>query len=97
MAKRPTVNTISSGYASQSQLNENFQNIQTAFDNTLSLDGSLPNAMQADLDLNDNDLLNVRAIYVDGVNVLNVLDNVTVSTASPTGGDDGDIWFKVSS
>lgn len=97
MAKRPTVNTISSGYASQSQLNENFQNIQTAFNNTLSLDGSLPNAMQADLDLNENDLLNVRAIYVDGVNVLNVLDNVTVSTASPTGGDDGDIWFKVSS
>ena len=97
MAKRPTVNTISSGYASQSQLNENFTNIQTAFDNTLSLDGSTPNAMQADLDLNENDLLNVRAIYVDGVNVLNVLDNVTVSTANPTGGDDGDIWFKVSS
>ena len=97
MAKRPTVNTISSGYASQSQLNENFTNIQTAFDNTLSLDGSTPNAMQADLDLNDNDLLNVRAIYVDGVNVLNVLDNVTVSTESPSGGDDGDIWVKVSS
>ncbi len=97
MAKRPTVTTISSGFASQSQLNTNFENIQTAFNNTLSLDGSTPNAMQADLDLNNNDLLNVRAIYVDGVNVLNVLDNVTVSTASPTGGEDGDIWFKVSS
>ena len=97
MAKSPTLNVISSGYASQSQLNENFSNIQTAFNNTLSLDGSTPNAMLGDLDLNDNDLLNVRAIYVDGVNVLNVLDNVTVSTASPTGGDDGDIWFKVSS
>jgi len=97
MAKRPTVNTISSGYASQSQLNENFTNLKNGFNNTLSLDGSAPNAMQGDLDLNDNDLLNVRAIYVDGVNVLNVLDNVTVSTASPTGGEDGDIWFKVSS
>ena len=97
MAKQPTVTTISSGFASQSQLNTNFENIQNAFDNTLSLDGSTPNAMNADLDLNDNDLLNVRAIYVDGVNVLNVLDNVTVSTASPSGGDDGDIWFKVSS
>ena len=97
MAKQPVVNTISSGYASQSQLNENFSNIQQSFSNTLSLDGSTPNAMQADLDLNNNDLLNVRAIYVDGVNVLNVLDNVTVSTASPTGGEDGDIWFKVSS
>jgi hypothetical protein len=97
MAKRPELNTISSGYASQSQLNENFANIEAAFDNTLSLDGSVPNALNGDLDLNDNDLLNVRAIYVDGVNVLNVLDNVTVSTASPSGGEDGDIWFKVSS
>ena len=97
MAKTATVNTISSGYASQTQLNENFTNINTALENTLSLDGSLPNAMNADLDLNNNDLLNVNAIYVNGVNVLNVLDNVTVSTASPSGGDDGDIWFKVSS
>lgn len=97
MPKQATVNTISSGYASQTQLNENFENINTALENTLSLDGSAPNAMQGDLDLNNNDLLNVKAIYVDGVNVLNVLDNVTVSTASPSGGEDGDIWFKVSS
>ena len=97
MPKTATVNTISSGYASQTQLNENFNNINTALENTLSRDGSLPNAMNADLDLNNNDLLNVNAIYVNGVNVLNVLDNVTVSTASPSGGDNGDIWFKVSS
>ena len=97
MTKTATINTISSGYASQTQLNENFTNINNALDNTLSLDGSTPNAMNAALDLNNNDLLNVKAIYVDGVNVLNVLDNVTVSTASPSGGDDGDIWFKVSS
>ena len=97
MAKTATLNTISSGYASQTQLNENFTNLNLALRNTLSLDGSAPNAMQGDLDLNNNDLLNVKAIYVDGVNVLNVLDNVTVSTASPSGGEDGDIWFKVSS
>tara|TARA_Y100000015_G_C2330164_1_gene60819 strand:+ start:58 stop:351 length:294 start_codon:yes stop_codon:yes gene_type:complete len=97
MAKAATINTITSGYASQTQLNENFENINNRLNNTLSLDGSLPNAMNANLDLNNNDLLNVKAIYVDGVNVLNVLDNVTVSTASPSGGNDGDIWFKVSS
>jgi hypothetical protein len=97
MAKQPVVNTISSGYASQSQLNENFSNIQTSFNNTLSLDGSTPNAMQANLDMNNQDIINVSGIYVGGVNVLNILDNVTVSTASPTGGNDGDIWFKVSS
>jgi len=97
MAKQPVVNTISSGYASQSQLNENFSNIQTSFNNTLSLDGSTPNAMQANLDMNNQDIINVSGIYVGGVNVLNVLDNVTVSTAYPSGGNDGDIWFKVSS
>jgi hypothetical protein len=97
MVKTATVNNITSGYASQTQLNENFNNINNALENTISRDGSLPNAMNADLDLNNNDLLNVKAIYVDGVNVLNVLDNVTVSTASPTGGNNGDIWFKVSS
>jgi len=97
MAKQPVVNTISSGYASQSQLNENFSNIQTSFNNTLSLDGSTPNAMQANLDMNNQDIINVSGIYVGGANVLNILDNVTVSTANPTGGNDGDIWFKVSS
>ena len=97
MAKQPVVNTISSGYASQSQLNENFSNIQTSFNNTLSLDGSTPNAMQANLDMNNQDIINVSGIYVGGVNVLNILDNVTVSTASPSGGNEGDIWFRVSS
>jgi hypothetical protein len=97
MAKQPVVNTISSGYASQSQLNENFSNIQTSFNNTLSLDGSTPNAMQANIDMNNNDIINVSGIYVGGVNVLNILDNVTVSTAYPSGGNDGDIWFRVSS
>jgi len=97
MAKQPVVNTISSGYASQSQLNENFSNIQTSFNNTLSLDGSIPNAMLSNLDMNNQDIINVSGIYVNGVNVLNILDNVTVSTAYPSGGNDGDIWFKVSS
>lgn len=97
MAKQPVVNTISSGYASQSQLNENFSNIQTSFTNTLSLDGSTPNAMQANFDMNNQDIINVKGIYVNGENVLNLLDNVTVSTANPSGGNEGDIWFKVSS
>jgi len=60
------------------------------------LDGSTPNAMQADFDLNGNDILNAGNIFVDGVNLLNLLDNVTVSVYAPSGGNDGDVWFKVS-
>ena len=71
MAKRPTVNLIGSGYASKDLLNNNFEALRNAFDNTLSIDGSTPNAMGADLDMNSNDILNAdvvnaKAIRVDG-------------------------------
>ena len=62
MAKRPTVKNISSGYSSNTQLNFNFEALRDGFDNTLSLDGSTPNAMAADLDLGTNDLINAGAI-----------------------------------
>ncbi len=67
MAKRPTVTTITSGYASNTQLNNNFTAIRDAFDNTLSLDGSSPNAMQGDLDLNGNQILNAGVIETSGL------------------------------
>lgn len=60
MAKRPTVNTITSGYASITALNANFVALRDAFDNTLSRDGSTPNTMSADLDMNGNDVTNVN-------------------------------------
>ena len=77
-------------------MNANFESLRTGFDNVVSLDGSTPNAMQADFDLNGNDILNAGNIFVDGVNLLNLLDNVTVSAYAPSGGNDGDVWFKVS-
>ena len=62
MAKGPTITTIASGYYSRTALNDNFENIDTAFDNTLSLDGSTPNSLGADLDLNSNDIINAATI-----------------------------------
>ena len=62
MTKAPTLTTIASGYASNTQLNNNFDAIQTAFENTLSLDGSTPNAMNADLDMDSNNILNVNEV-----------------------------------
>jgi len=71
-----------------------------------------PNQMENNLDMNDYNILNVGSIDVDSVtvngveiindmntiynNYLALIDRVTVSTASPSGGVDGDIWFKVS-
>jgi len=37
-------------------INENMTRLETAFENTLSLDGSTPNQLEADLDLNGNTL-----------------------------------------
>jgi len=73
MAKKPPITTIASGYYSRTALNTNFENLRDQFDNTLSLDGSTPNAMQADLDMNSNDILNVQNIDVQGLRVQGVL------------------------
>jgi hypothetical protein len=67
MAKAPTLTTISSGYASTTTLNDNFEAVSDAFENTLSLDGSTPNAMEADLDMGNNDLLNASSVYTDNM------------------------------
>ena len=61
MPKVP-LNTITSGYGTVDALNQNFDAIEAAFDNTLSRDGDTPNEMQANLDMNGNALLNVGTI-----------------------------------
>ena len=70
MAKKPTLNTIASGYASNTTLNSNFEELRDAFDNTLSLDGSTPNAMGADLDLNGNNIIGATGLTVNGTDYL---------------------------
>ena len=107
--------TISSGYASNTTFNTTFAAIENEFQQkVLYRDNPTgePNSMQNDLDLNSNDINNVKDITmtgdftVDGVdyltsmqtlydNYLALIDRVTISTDSPSGGSDGDIWFKV--
>ena len=72
MAKKPSINNITTGYTSAEAINENFQNVRNAFDNTLSLDGSTPNAMGADLNMDSNDILNVGEINVQGLSIAGV-------------------------
>ena len=62
MAKRPTTTSITSGHASITALNANITALKEGFDNTISRDGSSPNTMSADLDLNGNDITNVNTI-----------------------------------
>lgn len=74
MTKKPDITTIASGYYSRQALNTNFENIQDSFDNTLSLDGSVPNSMSGDIDMGSNDILNAdlittSSLRLDGTSV----------------------------
>lgn len=48
-----------------STINSNFAGVEVALEKTLSRDGTSPNQMDADIDLNSNDLLNVGTIDTD--------------------------------
>jgi hypothetical protein len=54
-----TLTTIGSRYASVDALNANFDAIEAALENTLSLDGTSPNALGANLDMDSNFILNL--------------------------------------
>ena len=61
-----TLNDIASGFASIAALNANFSAIEDGFENTLSRDGTTPNQMNADLDMNGYRILNSLATTGDG-------------------------------
>lgn len=82
MAKKPTLTTVASGYQSTTTLNANLNAINDALDNTVSLDGSVPNTMTADFDLNSNDLLNVATANIAVLKVAGV--TVTDYTSQPS-------------
>ena len=73
MAKRPNLTDIENVLTSATTHNANNDEIETAFDNTLSRDGSTPNQMEADIDMNSNDLLNVKDLSVSGTITLDGL------------------------
>ena len=58
-----TLNDIVSGYGTASLYNTNNTLIEAAFENTLSRDGTSPNTMSVDLDMNSNQINNLA----DGV------------------------------
>lgn len=69
MAKRASLTDVSSGYQSNSVMNDNFEALNENFDNTLSRDGSSPNQMEADIDMNSNDVLNAGTVHTDVLKV----------------------------
>lgn len=62
MAKKATITPVTDTALNAGAINTQLNAINNKLDNTLSLDGSTPNAMAADLDLNSNDILNAKDI-----------------------------------
>ncbi len=90
MAKRPSLVDVGSGFLSPGQFAANNTAIKEAFDNTLSRDGSSPNSMSADLDMNSNGVLNASRIttdtlYLNGTEVSSSTSLVSVATPSSNG------------
>lgn len=56
---------VLASYAAMSRMNANFDKLEEALDNTLSRDGTGPNQMEADLDLNGFELLNLSEETVE--------------------------------
>lgn len=55
-------NILGNPTSAQNTINKNNDLIEAALENTLSRDGETPNQMLSDLDMNENDVLNVKTI-----------------------------------
>lgn len=65
-----TLSDVVSGYASATAVNTNNALVEAALENTLSRDGTGPNAMGADLDMNSHAILNCTGIELNGVSLI---------------------------
>jgi len=73
-----TLNDITGGYQTATAFNANNALIEAALENTLSRDGTAPNNMDADFDMNSYDINNVNDLNVNG----DLGVNGTVTTAA---------------
>lgn len=84
MAKTPDIKRVATGYDMARAINENFEEVVEAFRNVISRDGSLPNHMNADFDMNGQDILNVDTIDVkdlaiQGTSLKELLDAIVAA------------------
>ena len=65
MGKKATLSPIVDKDNNATEINTSLNAINDKLENTLSLDGSTPNAMNADLDMNSNDVLNSKTVQAE--------------------------------
>lgn len=85
MAKQATLTTVTSTNNNAATLNANFAALNNALTNTLSRDGSTPNVMSADLDMNSQDLINGKDVKTQRLFIANQLVNSVGNLANWAG------------
>lgn len=82
MSSKLSLQDISGGYAAPDTINTNNAAIEAAMDNTLSRDGTSPNAMEADFDMNGHKILNLPtpATSLDPVRLQDLSGLITDAT-----------------
>ena len=85
-----TLNDITAGYQSATLYNANNALIEAAFENTLSRDGTSPNTMSADIDMNSYDINNVDDVNASAITctTLTLNGQAITTTTTLTGGLD---------
>lgn len=82
-------------------INNNFNTIETAFDNTLSRDGTSPNQMLSNIDINSNKIINLPNATANGeavnyqqfISLITPVEGFVVNTSPIFGGTPGGILF----
>tara|TARA_R110000796_G_scaffold16675_3_gene51962 strand:+ start:5263 stop:7611 length:2349 start_codon:yes stop_codon:yes gene_type:complete len=82
MAKKATLTPVTDIPLNAGAINTQLNAINNKLDNTLSLDGSTPNAINADVDMNSNDILNAKNIYTTNITVGGVSLAASVSATA---------------
>lgn len=94
-----TINPLQAGYRSSNSLNANFEAIEEALENTLSRDGTGPNQMEAELDMNGQRIINLPEPVspTDALRLqdLTDLETVVANGAALRGNDLSDLIDKV--
>jgi len=82
-----TLTDIATGHGSKDLYNANNALIEAALENTLSRDGTTPNTMSADFDMNSNDILNGGAAAVASLTIGGVATLPTAVAIAPDASD----------
>lgn len=86
MAKLTLVD-MTTGYQSAAAYNANNALIEAALENTFSLDGTTPNVLTADIDINSNDILNAGVVNATSIITAGMtLGGIAVTATNITNG-----------